>query len=486
MLNFKSFLKEHTVYTQQYLLENDLLEEQWDMLNEESKVKKVEADDKGKLYELLTSGYLHPKSGDGFHSKTTDGGMQLPSHHRAFADNPDHAGTPEQVHDKLRKKVGEEAYQEINRHSHQMAQKVKAHLKKHGHIGTDGLEIGDSFWTSNPDKVDRNGRPIAGDHQATTGIHDPNAKGDMMVRFHKRDSSGKLITDESGNPKPFGHHAFSAKYGYSKEANLANMGLDTIEKYANLPSGTFEEHQKVHRKAMDELGHHGSADQRNIQSKIDAMDLEDSKDKKGETVPGIYSEHARLEAKDKVKPLVGKEKIMHEHLGKFIEAGKTHPGGIKALKTYAFGRHTLAKKSADDATKKVAADAAIGLHGSEPNTPEGNAARTDRLKGILHKIVSPPTKVEHTIIHSHVGAKGEAEHHVMPMAGMGERHTSQFSEMRVRHNGGNSFVFEGKLNKPGHPKHGQFINAATITTKTGSGIHKGRVFTAKLNNQDKS
>jgi hypothetical protein len=85
-----------------------------------------------------------------------------------------------------------------------------------------------------------------------------------------------------------------------------------------------------------------------------------------------------------------------------------------------------------------------------------------------------------------VQPNGEAQHHVTPMEGMGEKHTSQFSEMRVKHTGSNSFVFEGKLNKPGHPKHGKFINAATITTKTGSGVHKGRVFTAKLNNQDKS
>ena len=77
MLNFKSFLKED-------LIKEDLL------LEAESSA--VESDDKGKLHELLLAKYLHPE-------------QRLPEHHRSESDNPDHAGTPEQVHKKLQDKM---------------------------------------------------------------------------------------------------------------------------------------------------------------------------------------------------------------------------------------------------------------------------------------------------------------------------------------------------------------------------------------------
>jgi len=483
MINFKSFLKESTILSQEYLLEEDLLEEQWHLLNEETAGKKTEADDKGKLYELLTSGYMHPGTKEGFHADPNKPGFSLPAHHRSESENPDHAGTPQQVHDKLRKKVGEAAYQEINKHSHQMSSELKSHLKKKGLIDKDGLEVGESFWTSNPDKINKNGKQVPGDHMATTNIFDPNAKGDFMLRFHKRGPDGKIINDESGKPKHFGHYALSAKYGYQKKANLANMGLDTMENHANLPSGSLDTYQVDHKKKMDELNYNGSADQRNIQTKIDEMPLEDTVDKKGEPVLGIKSEHARLSALHAQKPLVGKEKIMHEHLGKFLESGKSYPGGVKALKLYAEGRAAAARKSADDTTKKITKDIAVGLHGNEPNTPEGNKARDSRLRDTLHKIVSPPTSIEHAIIHSHVQQNGEAEHHIVPMQGMGESHTSRFDNLHVSHLGANNISIKGTLNEPGHPKHGKVMSVATLSAKTGSGAHKGRIVNAKLENQ---
>ena len=69
MLNFKSFLKEET------------------LLLEKAETADLEADDKGKMHELLLSKHLQPAT-------------TLPEHHRSFSDNEDHAGTPEQVHDR--------------------------------------------------------------------------------------------------------------------------------------------------------------------------------------------------------------------------------------------------------------------------------------------------------------------------------------------------------------------------------------------------
>ena len=156
---------------------------------------------------------------------------------------------------------------------------------------------------------------------------------------------------------------------------------------------------------------------------------------------------------------------------------------VEALKLYAEGRAAAARKSADDTTKKITKDIAVGLHGNEPNTPEGNKARDSRLRDTLHKIVSPPTSIEHAIIHSHVQQNGEAHHHIVPMQGMGESHTSRFDNLHVSHLGANNISIKGTLNEPGHPKHGKVMSVATLSAKTGSGAHKGRIVNAKLENQ---
>jgi len=101
MLNFKSFLKEE-------VLKEDLL------LEAES--SSVDSDDKGKLHELLLAKHLHPQT-------------TLPEHHRSMSDNPDHAGTPEQVHDKLKEKIPPAAYEEIDRHAKQSAEAFKQSMK---------------------------------------------------------------------------------------------------------------------------------------------------------------------------------------------------------------------------------------------------------------------------------------------------------------------------------------------------------------------
>ena len=103
MFTFKTFLKEQSI-TEELLLEA-------------AASASAANDDKGKLHELLLAKYLHPET-------------RLPDHHRSESENDDHAGTPQQVHDRLNEKMGPAAMNEIRGHSKQSSQALHQYLKE--------------------------------------------------------------------------------------------------------------------------------------------------------------------------------------------------------------------------------------------------------------------------------------------------------------------------------------------------------------------
>lgn len=208
--------------------------------NSQSLSSQLHSDDKGKLFELLLAKHLHPDK-------------LLPSHHRSFSENPDHAGTPEQVHDKLRDKIGQDAYDEINSHASHAASKFKKHMVEFGHLKPDE-SIGDVHWTSNRDTEKK-----GGDHEKTTGIRDPNSMADLIIT--KRDASGKVT----------GHHGISAKYGEGKP-NYKNPGMATMEKDSDSESGSFNKILSDHATDMEKLGYKGTVKERHAQYKQDLKD----------------------------------------------------------------------------------------------------------------------------------------------------------------------------------------------------------------------
>ena len=227
------------------------------MLKEESENEKN--DDKGKLHELLLAKHLHPKN-------------QLPSHHRSESDNPDHAGTPTQVHDKLKNKMSEHEYHSIDSHAKQTAKSVMNHLHKNGHIPKDHV-VHDIHWTSNRDTEKK-----AGDHEKTTGTKDVNSNADL------------IITHRHKNDKKAEHKHFigvSAKYG-SQKPNYKNPGLDALEKHAGHPAGTYTKIQKAHEDKMSHSGYPGTQAARHKQYKEDKKVLDSEKS-------GHEDEHGSLE-----------------------------------------------------------------------------------------------------------------------------------------------------------------------------------------------
>ena len=400
MLQFRQFIKE-------------------DLLIEKALSQDLESDDKGKLHELLLAKYLHPN-------------QTLPEHHRSFSENDEHAGTPEQVHDRLMKKIGGAAYNEIDSHASQTARALKDDLEKHGHIGN-GVHIGDVHWTSNPDKAN-----VAGDHEKTTGVKDVNSNADLIVTLH----------DKEG--KPVGFHGISAKYG-SQEPNYRNPGLDSLEKIAKLPPGNLTAPLKHHTAAMEKLGYTGSADQKNIQTKIDEMDMKDIRQKHAEGLAAIQAG----------KTLSGKKKIMHEHLEKFIQSHDALPEGKQqAFLQQAKQRAETARASNLAARTQMAQSFADGLSKQKP----------EELANIIRQNVSPNTHIPHTVVHSKVKNNGEAESIIKPMHSLADEHLAQFKpdSLHVAPGNGVAVTIKGI-----HAKTGKPVVAARYSIKATSGAHKG-------------
>ena len=411
MLNFKLFLKEE-VLKEDFLLE--------------AESSAVDSDDKGKLHELLLAKHLHPET-------------KLPEHHRSFSDNEDHAGTPEQVHSKLQQKIPPAAYAEIDRHAKQSAEAFKKHLQDKGHTG-DHAHIGNVHWTSNADKAN-----VAGDHEKTTGVKDINSNADLIVTLHNKEG------------KPIGHHGISAKYG-SQEPNYRNPGLDALEKTAKLSAGSLTAPMQHHNDAMEKLGHNGSADQRNIQTKIDEMPINDIRQKHAEGLADIQAG----------KKLSGKKKIMHDHLDKFIQAHDALSEKKQgAFRQQASQRAETARASNLAARTQMAQSFAAGMAKHKP----------EDLANIIRQNVSPNTHIEHTVVHSKVKDSGEAESVIKPMHSLADEHLSQFKPDSLHVVPGKGI---GVTIKGIHAKTGKPVVAARYTIKASSGAHKGANGTFKL------
>ena len=209
----------------------------------------AESDDKGKLHELLLARHLNP-------DKDENGEGKLPLHHRAESENEDHAGSPQQVHDRLRAKVGEAVYNEINGHAKQTAAAVQDHIKKNGYM-KDGHEIESVHWTSNRDTDKKEG-----DHKKTTGVLDPNANGDLII-----------TTRNKKNHQDKNYIPISAKYGTEEEPNYKNAGLKSLAQQAGYDNNAYTDLLAAHTEHMGKIGYQGTQKVRHQQYKLDKATL---------------------------------------------------------------------------------------------------------------------------------------------------------------------------------------------------------------------
>lgn len=383
----------------------------------------IGSDDKGKLHELLLAKYLHPD-------------QTLPEHHRSFSENDDHAGTPQQVHDRLQKKVGEEAYNEIDAAAKGTAKALKDHLKKEGHIGN-GVEIGNVHWTSNPDT-----EKSAGDHEKTTGVRDPNSNADLILTLKNKE--GKTV----------GFHGVSAKYGTNKEPNYKNPGMESLEKMANLEKGTISKTMASHHSDMEKLGYTGTVDERHAKYKADTMGIDKVKDEK-KRLDTLVSTGRKLSRK---------EQILHNHLKLFSDAYDSSKDKNEFL-DQAKRRASLAEESGRISRGIVAKKIAEGM--SKKSDPE--------LRQLLRDQISAKTVIPHTVAHSHIQESGENVPIIKSSENIADDHLDKFEGIHVAPTGGAAITLKGYRKDTK-----KLANVATFGLKSQSGPHKNVNATLQL------
>jgi hypothetical protein len=100
---------------------------------------------------------------------------------------------------------------------------------------------------------------------------------------------------------------------------------------------------------------------------------------------------------------------------------------------------------------------------------DGLATHDDtKLREIVNQHVSAPTKIPHTVAHSHVQDDGSSKPVVKPAHKIADEHLDNFENLHVVHNGGIAVNIKGT-----HKKTGKIMNVATMTMKGSSGPHKG-------------
>jgi hypothetical protein len=391
----------------------------------------ISADDKGKMHELLLSKYLHPEE-------------RLPDHHRSESENEDHAGTPVQVYDRLKKKIGDAAYNEIDTHARATAAELKKHLDKTGQTGKD-VKIGNVHWTSNRDT-----EKSKGDHEKTTGVKDVNSNADLILSLH--DKKGNIV----------GYHGVSAKYGSEKEPNYKNPGMATLENMSGMASGRIGELLQPHKDAMEKIGYNGTIEERHAKYKIDSMGIDKAR-----------AEKKRLDTLVNTgRKLSLKERTLHSHLSSFVHAHDTSTDKAAFL-AQSSARAKMAECSAQSNRANIAKEISKALD-EKSNTSKGGS---DKYLGeLIRNHVSPKTVIPHTIAHSWVQDDGSSMPKVKPADDIANDHLNKFEGLHVAMDkAGGSVTIKGY-----HKETKKLTNVATYGLKSQSGPHKGLNATLKL------
>ena len=428
ILNFTNYLSEASLY-EVYLMEAE-------------KKAKISNDDKGKLHELLLAAHLHPE--------TTDKNLRLPSHFRAEGEEAKaagHAGSPQFVHDKLRKKVGEEAYQQIYAHAKQTAGEVKKTLQEQGHLDKNTM-IGDVHWTSNRDRENK-----AGDHQNLVKQKDTNSNADLIVSVHRKNKDGTRGDLVS-------YHGISAKYGTNKDPNYKNPGTDSLEKMAGLREGRISEIMAPHHQFMEHLGYSGTIDERHAQYKMQKMPINESKE-------------MLATLKNKVKKgeqLTSEEMAMHTHLPSFINMHDSQPTA-KAKKEFLDNERSIADK-ADESKRKHLGLVSKELTNSliEKTKDDGKGSADAALRKQIMGDVSPKTIIPHLVAQSHVQEDGSVNSIVHDSADIAKNHLDKYERLHVATDRTGAVVIRGY--EKGAPAGEKPHTVATYGLKTQSGPHK--------------
>jgi len=192
-------------------------------LLEEKRQGAKQSDDEGKMFEILSGYHLN--------------GQNHMSHYR------EEGKTPKNIHDEIKDRIGEEAYNRINNHASNMAQKIHDHLHSMGYKG----KIRKVVWTSQKSDI-----------KHFTGKDDPNNESDVMVEYHHAPGSTKNGIEHVGYSMKYANNAVTLKnntpatishtYGVNSESMLSHHNEHMKRVHALLGTSSDTPGNKMHEK----------------------------------------------------------------------------------------------------------------------------------------------------------------------------------------------------------------------------------------------
>ena len=432
-------------------------------------------DDRGKMYELSLAREIN-------NHEEVGRGNRLPRHWRSRSENKEHAGTPGEVFNRLKKKAGAGSPEvtKIKTQAKQTASHIVDSLKDSGHLGktsTNGVKhpptkVTNVFWTSNRDTEKK-----AGDHELTSGIRDTNSRGDLMLTISPKHEKGH-----------FGEHHdhYEAGHAAGVTALVNKRRADSAGETYTPPKNPHPKGSPEHKAWSSGFGHGQLATHVNISAKYAANPI--NYENAGHTSMERKTGSAGL-----AKKLSDEQKSSDENIAeKFGYTGESHKESHEKFKA---DRDVLdaekkahKKKNGDLTTFAPKSEAAKRAHGAYA---ESNASLRRGIKHVANAIskmseegkkkfissaVVPDTVHTSLVAHSNPDSGKNTVH----SPGAYQEHLDQYKDLEVRHGsegeeGGTSLHIYGT-----HKKTGERKPIFSLGYKTNSGAMGPRQFNVRL------
>jgi hypothetical protein len=206
----------------QFLAESPLLIEA-----KEKREGAASSDDEGKLFEVLTGYHLNGK------------------HMNSYREE---GKTPQAIHDEIKSKISDNAYNRVYDHAKQKAANIRQHLKDNGYKG----KINNVVWTSQ-----------SSDIKHFTGKDDPNNESDVMINFKHGLGSNNQGDQKIGYSMKYANNAVTLKnktpktmgdtYGFD-EAPLMKMHRAHMENVRGVLNDNTSSAAALHQKYKETRG----------------------------------------------------------------------------------------------------------------------------------------------------------------------------------------------------------------------------------------
>jgi len=435
--NDKSSLSESikVSFSSYFLAERDMSNEENLSKAEKERLKKIN-DAKGKVFELAVGDRIAKMAG------------------KDLEDNRPKGKKAADILQKQREILGEDYFNEIMQHSNDHADSLIDHFEKTGVLNRGNIHS--VHWTSLADSNNK-----LGDHEKLTGQKDLNQYGDIIIS-HK---------GEDGN---MNYVPVSLKYGTNAKPNYKNSGLNSLENFFGMKSGTLT---GIKEKTMGKIkGLYGNVFNRDTDTANHEEVFKPMRDKYDSELSDYKTQRDQY-IKDNLKVLHDQHKSSGGNLNRAMFKQKMldeYPefSPSEEVKPYAGstnidleGRSEMAKAIHEHSRKRLAEDGHDG-----------------HLRDFIRESISPSTIHTTYVSHGHVQSDGSVKHiHFDPTETLNAL-LDEYKDLHTHHTGGMGYQIRGV-----HKDTGETHVIGTPSIKAGSGVFQGTngTFTANLKNPTK-